>query len=129
MLFIYFIFSYQVVLIVINCYFPNTLFFFYCTAWWPSYMYMYTFFFLTLSCSIISDYLFFPSHYSIVSSIIDLQSVTDIKRGFKSRLRLHTPAQNKLPQNQELTIYIIFGHNSIPAEYLLVLNNSKSSFR
>ena len=28
-------------------YFPNTLFFFYCTAWWPSYTYMYTFFFLT----------------------------------------------------------------------------------
>ena len=27
----------------------------YCTAWWPSYTYMYTFFFLTLSCSIIGD--------------------------------------------------------------------------
>ena len=39
--------------IVINCYFPNT-FFSCCTAWWPSYTYMYTFF-LTLSCSIISD--------------------------------------------------------------------------
>ena len=37
-----------------NRYFPNT-FFFYCTAWWPSYAYMYTFYFLTLSCSIISD--------------------------------------------------------------------------
>ena len=29
--------------------------FFHCTAWWPSYTYMYTFFFLILSCSIISD--------------------------------------------------------------------------
>ena len=29
-------------------------FFFSCTAWWPSYTYMYTFVFLTLSCSIIS---------------------------------------------------------------------------
>ena len=29
--------------------------FFYCTAWWPNYTYMYTFFFLLLSCSIISD--------------------------------------------------------------------------
>ena len=30
-------------------------FFFYCTAWWRSYTYMYTFFFLPLSCSIVSD--------------------------------------------------------------------------
>ena len=29
--------------------------FFYCTTWWLSYTYMYTFFFLILSCSIISD--------------------------------------------------------------------------
>ena len=37
-------------------YFPNTLlFFFYFTTWWPSYIYMHIFFFLTLSCSIISD--------------------------------------------------------------------------
>ena len=30
-------------------------FFFYCTSWWPSYTYMYTFYFLTLSCSIMND--------------------------------------------------------------------------
>ena len=30
-------------------------FFFYCTAWWPSYTCMHTLFFLTLSCSNISD--------------------------------------------------------------------------
>ena len=33
-----------------NCYFPNN-FFFCCTAWWPSYAYTYTFFFLTLHVS------------------------------------------------------------------------------
>ena len=37
-----------------NCCYPNTIFF-QCTGWWPSYTYMYTFFFLTSSCSIISD--------------------------------------------------------------------------
>lgn len=37
-------------------FFPNTLlFFFYCTARWSSYTYMCTFFYLTSSCSIISD--------------------------------------------------------------------------
>ena len=30
-------------------------FFLYCTAWWPSHTCMYTFYFRTLSCSIISD--------------------------------------------------------------------------
>ena len=37
-----------------NCSFSNTIFFC-CTAWWPSYTYMHRFFFLTLSCSIITD--------------------------------------------------------------------------
>ena len=32
---------------------PIHYFFSYCTAWWPSYTYMYTFFFLLLSCSLI----------------------------------------------------------------------------
>ena len=31
-------------------------FFCYCTAWWLSYTYMYTFYFFTLPCSITSDY-------------------------------------------------------------------------
>ena len=35
--------------------FPQYKFFFYRTAWWPSYIYTYTIFFLPLSCSIISD--------------------------------------------------------------------------
>ena len=38
-----------------NCYFPNTIFFYY-TALWPSYTYMYTFYFFTFSCSIVSDW-------------------------------------------------------------------------
>ena len=36
--------------------FPQySFFFFFCTAWWPSYTYRYTFYFLILSCSIICD--------------------------------------------------------------------------
>ena len=38
-----------------SSYFPNTIFVFYWTAWWSSNTYMYTFYFRTLSCSIISD--------------------------------------------------------------------------
>ena len=38
--------------IFFNSYFPNTTFFSYSTACWPSYTYMYTFCFHTLSCSI-----------------------------------------------------------------------------
>ena len=48
-----FIFIFFLLLLFLN--FHNTLFFFYCAAWWPSYTYMYTFFLLTLSYSIISD--------------------------------------------------------------------------
>ena len=35
--------------------YPQYIFFFYCTEWWHIYKYVYTFFFLTLSCSITSD--------------------------------------------------------------------------
>ena len=42
------------VVIIFNSYFPNTIFF-YGTAWWPSYTHIYTFYFLTLSCSLIRD--------------------------------------------------------------------------
>ena len=35
--------------------FPQYKFFSYCTSWWPSYTHRYTFFFLPLSCSIVSD--------------------------------------------------------------------------
>ena len=38
-------------------YFPNTLFFSYCTAWWPSYTYMYTGF-LTEFCFNLVEHLF-----------------------------------------------------------------------
>ena len=51
------------------CYFPNTIVF-YCTAWWPSYTYMQTFFFLPLSCSIISDQTEFSGLHSRISLII-----------------------------------------------------------
>ena len=47
--------AYLFILYIYIYYFQNTLFFFYCTAWCPSYTYMYTFFFLTLLFSIISD--------------------------------------------------------------------------
>ena len=46
---------FQSYLFFIYFYVPNKLFFSYYTAWWPSYTYMYALFFLTLSCSIISD--------------------------------------------------------------------------
>ena len=50
--------------------FPPTQFFFHCTAWGHSYTYMCTLFFLTLSCSIISDQTQFPVLHSRISLLI-----------------------------------------------------------
>ena len=46
------------------------IFFSYCTAWWPSYTYMYTFYFWTLSCFIISDQTYFLVLHSRTSLLI-----------------------------------------------------------
>ena len=43
---------------------------FYCTAWLPSYTNMYTFVFLTLSCSTITDQTQFPVLHSRISLLI-----------------------------------------------------------
>ena len=42
----------------------------YCTVRWPSHIYMYTFFFLTLSCSITSHQTSFPVLYSKIPLLI-----------------------------------------------------------
>ena len=63
-------------------------FFFYCTERWPSYTYMYTFFFLTLSCSIISDQTEFPVLHSSISLPIHSKS---------NSLHLLTPNSQSIP--------------------------------
>ena len=75
-----FIFSLYLVYIVLPI--------FYCTAWWPSYTYMYRFFFLTLSCSIISDEIQLPGLHSRTSLLIHSKS---------NSLYLLTPSSQSIP--------------------------------
>ena len=62
--------------------------FFHCTAWGPSYTYMYTYFFLTLSCSIIRIQTQFSVLHSRISLLIHSKC---------SSLHLVTPSTQSIP--------------------------------
>ena len=74
-------------------YFFTYMYFLYCTTWWPSYTYMYTFFFLTLSISNFSFHaswakLFFRELSTNSGQFLELSQVVSRRKAAESLVAL-----------------------------------------